>query len=84
VRRRFGIRDAPFTVTATLLRDGAGNDWLMHPPAIQGMREDVLALAKVLGASRLVCNPWCLTWAVLDSGETVESRWIISHSVAMQ
>ena len=83
VRRRFGIADAPFTVTATLFRDGSGNDWLMHPPAVHEMRDDVLALAKLLGATRLVCNPWCLTWAVLDTGETVESRWIISHSASM-
>lgn len=82
VRRRFGIADGPFTVTATLLRDDAGNDWLMHPPCIEDMRNDVLALAKLVGAYRMVCNPWCLTWAVLHTGSTIETCWLTQHNNA--
>jgi len=79
VRRRFGIPDAAFTVTATLLRDEAGNDWLMHPPCAAEMRHDILALAKLVGATRMVGNPWCLTWAVFHTGVTVEAQWILAR-----
>lgn len=80
VRRRFGLPDAAFTVTATLLRDEAGNDWLMHPPCAAEMRHDILALAKLVGAARMVGNPWCLTWAVLNTGITVEAQWISART----
>ena len=82
VRRRFGIHDGAFTVTATLLRDEAGNDWLMHPPCAAEMRHDILALARVVGATRLVSNPWCLTWAVLNTGVTVEAQWVAARRQA--
>jgi hypothetical protein len=79
VRRKFGVPDAACTVTAIVLRDGAGNDWLMHPPCVAEMRQDVLDLAKTLGVHRMVLNPWCLTWATLGNGVTVEAQWIMSR-----
>lgn len=71
VRRRFGLPDAPFAVTAQLTRDAAGKDWLMYPPVVAEAEADTVALAKLLGVH--AANPWCLggaTVVVLQSTET--------------
>jgi len=32
-----------------------------------------------VGATRMVGNPWCLTWAVFHTGVTVEAQWILAR-----
>jgi hypothetical protein len=80
VRRKFGLPDEAFSVTAAIKRDSStGLDWLMHPPAYAQARADILDLARLLGVQHSVQNPWCLTLAKLDTGKTVEDIWTAAH-----
>lgn len=85
VRRRFGLPDTGFELHAIVHRDVAGMDWLMFPPCAVDMRADVLALAKAVGASKMVQNPWCLSGALVrvDSSshqKQVEEWWIAAKT----
>ncbi len=80
VRRRFGLPDAPFAVTAVVWRGAGDTDWLMHPPAAREMWDDVLALSALVGATKATANPWCLTFAQLDNGRTVEAQWLSART----
>lgn len=79
VRRRFGLPDEAFTVTAVVRRDSGNLDWLMYPPAAQEMWADIVALASVVGADKATANPWCLTFARLQTGRTVEAQWLLAR-----
>ena len=63
----------PLVLTARVLRDATGMDWLMHPPPPEEMWDDILELARVFNVHKAVPNPWCLTSARLGK-ETVESH----------
>jgi hypothetical protein len=86
VRRRFGLPDTAFELHAVITRDVAGMDWLMFPPCAEDMRGDILALAKAVGATKAVQNPWCLSGAVVRGAfapsrelqKTVEEWWILA------
>lgn len=80
-RRRFGLPDSSFTIRAKVMRDGAKLDWLMFPPAPQEMHNDIIALAQLVGADKACANPWCLTWARIDDGKTVEEMWISTREI---
>ena len=78
--------DAPLSLTARVLRDASGLDWLMHAPPPEELWDDVLELAKVFNVHRAVPNPWCLTTATLGS-ETVEAcllrTYILSKKITL-
>jgi hypothetical protein len=89
IRRRFHLPDAGFQLQAVITRDAAGLDWLMYPPCALDMRDDVLALAKSVGAAKSVQNPWCLSGALVvvvgaeddvpTQTRTVEDWWVSSQ-----
>jgi len=75
--------DAPLALTARVLRDAGGMDWLMHAPPPEELWDDVIDFAKVFNVHRAVSNPWCLSTATLSAGGTVEDcllRSIKNHS----
>ena len=80
IRRRFALPDGEWALTAVVRNDAGGLQWLMHPPAADTMRADILDLASVVGVHKTVCNPWCLTWAVLSTGRTVEEQWVFART----
>ena len=67
-----GIDVVPLALTARVLRDAGGMDWLMHAPPPEELWDDMLEVAKVFNVHRAVPNPWCLSSAILGS-DTVEA-----------
>jgi len=57
----------PLQLTARVLRDATGMDWLMHPPPPEEFWDDVLEIAKMFNVHKAVTNPWCLSTARLGS-----------------
>ena len=72
--------NTPLTLTARVLRDASGMDWLMHPPPPEELWDDMLELAKVFNVQKAVPNPWCLTSARLGN-DTVETQLLKAYAL---
>ena len=75
--------DKPLALTARILRDSSGIDWLMHPPPPEEIWEDVIEIAKVFNVQRAVPNPWCLSSAKLGS-KTVEMQILLARGFSSE